>query len=100
MNGERILRSLADRWGFGVERLTTREFEPCKYLDRSSIGFGACYAYFQLASAGALGRLFGASILGEFRKLEAISLEGPGTRRPAADPCHAATRITPFGGAK
>lgn len=69
MNSESILRSLAGRWGFGVERLMTREFEPCKYLDRFSFGFAAFYTYFQLMSAGTLGRLFGASILGEFRKL-------------------------------
>jgi ubiquinone/menaquinone biosynthesis C-methylase UbiE len=69
MNSERTLRSLANRWGFGVERLTTREFEPCTYLDRSSLGFVAFYTYFQLMSVGALGRRFGASILGEFRKL-------------------------------
>lgn len=68
MNTARILRSLADRWDFSVERLVTHEFEPCKYLDEVSVGFGAFYAYFRLMSVTGLGRLLGASILAEFRK--------------------------------
>ena len=68
MNTVRILRSLARRWDFSVERLVTHEFEPCKYLDDFTLGFAAFYAYFRCMALTGLGRFFGASILAEFRK--------------------------------
>ena len=69
MNERRVVASLAARWGFSVERLIIREFEPCRYFHHFGPGLAASRCYYHLMSATPLDRFFGASMLGELRKL-------------------------------
>jgi len=69
MNNRGAMACLARRWGFAVERLVVREFEPCRYFQRFGAGRAAARFYFHLVSASSLDRFVGASMLGELRKL-------------------------------
>ena len=89
MNSARRLRALADKHGFTVERLLTKEFAPCTYCDRFWPGFLAFYSYFAAVTQTGLDRYLGATILGQFRSPQAAPLlRNVGARHgvPAARP--------------
>ena len=71
MNSARRLRALANKHGFTVERLLTKEFAPCTYCDRFWPGFLVFYSYFAAVTQTGLDRYIGATILGQFRNPQA-----------------------------
>ena len=68
MNTPRRLRELFEMAGLRVERLDTREFEPCGYLEFAAPAYALACGWYSLLRRTGLERLLGAQILGVVRK--------------------------------
>ena len=68
LNRRSLLASIGRQGSLSVEHLQTREFSPCTYADRFAAGRLLFRGYYNFMRTTGLGRHFGASIVGVFRK--------------------------------
>lgn len=68
LNRRSLLASIGRQNSLSVEHLQTREFSPCTYADRFVAGRLLFRGYYDFMRTTGLGRHFGASIIGVFRK--------------------------------
>ena len=74
LNRRSLLASMGRQGSLSVEHLQTREFSPCTYADRFAAGRLLFRGDYDFMRTTGLGRHFGASIVGVFRKAAHPSL--------------------------